>query len=287
MEIDINHRPTTFTRIRVIGLAAAAVIAVAVVVAAARSRNSDSAPADHNPTAVTAVTTPATTQASATTVATTRSLQYVSLGDGVAFNTPDFNDALAGLVQTKLGIPLSKTVYFDDFINTVAEKVGAQPSVQDSIKRAAVVSVTFGANEIASELTRVGASCGGTDGLDCMRTEESKVESSYRILLDKLTALRPATDATYILMTQYDVTTAFPAAQAAAMSAMLKKLNSFICDEASVRQMKCADVHAAMNGPDGSTDLAGAGFIRSSSDGNTTVKGAEVIAQTVLPFITG
>ena len=158
----------------------------------------------------------------------------------------------------------------EDSVAALEAMVASSPN---AVRKADLITVMIGVNQVV----RVAYS-NGCVAAACAKAERA-FERQYASLLDRLTALRPASKASYRLLTEYNLPGVFHGPTATAFATALRAENRFVCAQARARGMQCVDVATAFNGPDGTRDPRAAGLIR--ADNHPTARGAALITSLI------
>jgi lysophospholipase L1-like esterase len=211
-----------------------------------------------------------------------RVIHYVSIGDSVTSVTPSFVATVAERAGVALhGKVVVTRIVEEGAVGHLVTGIRSSPAMRDAIRRADLITITVGANEIgeaADEMAPNG--CSSSDGSACVRKAERDFEKSYGTMLTQLTRLRPSSRTAYRLLTSYDTPGVFTAAKGRSFTAALKAENRFVRGQAARRQMKSVDVFRAFNGADGSRDPQANGL--TVPDGHPSARGSATIAKAVV-----
>src|SRR5205809_798323 len=114
-------------------------------------------------------------------------LQYLSLGDSATVSFPSFvalvADRAAAALHRKVTV---KRIFEDDTVGALERTVGSSPG---AVRTADLITVTIGVNQVVHV-----AFSNGCAASTCAQAERT-FERQYASLLDRLTALRPASKA--------------------------------------------------------------------------------------------
>jgi lysophospholipase L1-like esterase len=133
------------------------------------------------------------------------------------------------------------------------------PSIRQSLKRADIVIIATGGNDLspAFDATHAGT-CGGTDKLDCFRTVMDGLRTSFDGILTEIEGLRNGQPTAIRLVTQanefltdrsllHDFGADFGKGPGVAITKMQRDVQ---CEVAEKHHAKCVDTGLALNGPD-------------------------------------
>jgi lysophospholipase L1-like esterase len=197
--------------------------------------------------------------------------RYLSLGDSTTVSVPSFVAMVADRAEAALRRKVTVRRFFEE--NTVAALERTVASSPGAVRTADLITIAIGVNQVVHV-----AFSNGCAGSSCAQAER-EFEHQYASLLDRLTALRPASEAAYRLLTEYNLPGVLHGRTAAAFTAALEAENRFVCAQARARGMRCVDVYGAFNGAGGTRDPVTAGLVR--SDNHPTEKGAALIASLI------
>ena len=155
-------------------------------------------------------------------------------------------------------------------------------AVRELVKKADVVTISVGLNDLVAPLGYATSACGGRDNQACFRSALAASESSWNAALSIVLLLR-ANRPTLIRVT--DDYNAFTDAQAKArlgaeklkvFTRYLRRFNAYRCATARRYRSACADVGRAFNGPSTNASAYARGLI--GGDGHPSREGHRLIA---------
>jgi hypothetical protein len=197
--------------------------------------------------------------------------RYLSLGDSTTVSIPSFVSIVAARTASALHRQVTvKRIYEENTVAALEHEVVSSPR---DVAMADLITIAIGVNQVV----HVAFSNGCADST-CAQAEQA-FQRQYASLLDRLTALRPASKADYRLLTEYNLPGIFHGRTATKFTDALQAENRFVCSEARARGMRCVDVYRAFNGTNGTRDPVATGLVR--PDHHPTEKGAALIANLI------
>jgi lysophospholipase L1-like esterase len=163
---------------------------------------------------------------------------YVNMDTGVNIDT------------TNLGVP---GWHSGDLLNAIENN----PVYRNSISNAKVLTWDIGGDDLANAHNHYTQGiCGGTDGQECLRNAVTSFEQNWSAIITQLTALRSTGNTIIRTMDIYNpyVASDMQAGIFSITEPYLDEVNNYIHSTAAAAGIPVANVHAAFNGADGTTD---------------------------------
>jgi lysophospholipase L1-like esterase len=217
----------------------------------------------------------------------------VALGDSVPYGAGDvagrsFVPLFARFIEEDTGAD----VRFDNLSTdggTARDLLGQlkdDPKVRRAVKRAEILTISIGANDLESHLPDYASkTCGGRDNQACFRKAVAQFKPTWAALLGEVLRLRKGRS---IIRVTNDYNP-FPGnARAAAnlgahipdvFTPYLRQLNAYRCSSAEHVGILCADVAKAFNGANTNESAFAKGLIGTDEFSHPSGKGHRLIAQ--------
>jgi len=187
---------------------------------------------------------------------------YTALGDSLAdgliaqqgyvarYATYVNMDTGANVDTTNLGVP---GWHSGDLLNAIQNNL----VYRNSISNAKVLTWDIGGDDLANAHNYyTQGACGGADGQDCLRNAVMTFEQNWSAIIAQLTSLRSTSNTIIRTMDIYNpyVASDMQAGIFSITEPYLDEVNNYIHSTAAAAGIPVANVHAAFNGPDGTTD---------------------------------
>lgn len=249
-----------------------AVVLLVVAVGCNRPPASPRAAPTASPSAVEPIPSPPVTATAGPERASGRPLHYVALGDSLASGMggePSYADAYRRALQRRMGRPV-------ELVNLgrpgwtsgqLLNLLRSDEQVRATVAEADVVSWNIGGNDIIGAVLRTATStCGGTDGLGCVRATTEEFRGRWRAIIDELVSLRRSPN---VPLLTFDLYTPFiPAgARTDAVLGQLAEMNATITASDGLEGVEVAPVARAFAG-DGTGRLMSADGLHPSPAGH-------------------
>jgi len=166
-------------------------------------------------------------------------------------------DTGANVDTTNLGVPGWTS---GDLLNSLH----SDPVFRHQVSGALIVTWDIGGNDLNSAHSQYTQNnCGGTDGQDCLRNTVATFEQNWSAIIMQLTSLRSTGNTIIRAMDLYNpyVASDMQAGIFNITEPYLDEVNNYIHSTAAAAGIPVANVHAAFNGPDGTTDPTTLGLL--------------------------
>jgi lysophospholipase L1-like esterase len=220
---------------------------------------------------------------------------YTALGDSLAFGlfapvgkgyVPLYRGYVASdngvsVTLTNLGIPGWTS---DDLLAAIRSSA----IFRFSVARSSVVTWDIGGNDLSDARDQYKArTCGGPDNQDCLRNAVTRLKSNWSGIIAEILSLRSANNT---IIRTMDIYNPFVNADKSAdtwpgdqgndfmvLKPYLDEINSYILTTSAARNIPCARVYQAFNGPNGEIDPATRNYL-AFDDYHPNTRGHRVIA---------
>lgn len=263
MAMTNTIRQAVRTSVHRLTAVAVALVVVACGGIASTPTNSSALPAITSPAL--SLTVPSPSAMSASPSSGLLSWTYVALGDSwPAGGHCGGCRPFPVLYRDGLAASTGRRIDFVDFTNagtakSLLQDVRTSVTVRDAIRRADIVMISTGGNDLEPALVAASAgTCGGEDQLDCFRDVVAPMRPSFEGIVTEIELLRNGRPTAIQLVTGVNefltdpglIDAVGPAYAKTHGVAITKMLADVQCEVAAKHTATCIDLGLALNGPD-------------------------------------